>query len=272
MPVGDLIYLIVLVCVGGIGAIVTGVAVYLIGNKFKLLKAILATMGSFFLLLIAFDFPDLCLLLWIPAIVAGVIVYLFGNRFRLVEVILAAAGGFFLIFLMGLVPPGLVGTLQDIKRGAWMTFEAAELVGTWEATYEEVGPHHVSGVEILTLRADGTYQQIFRGEGGYVYTSPWYKWWLEDRRVIHLERGRFYPEGIIWAEWLGRGDAIVYTHDWRGREIRLDGTEIVLYVWLDSDAPGGVILEHLPVGDPDAPDYVQFHRVSKRVPVSTSVP
>ena len=243
---------------GGIGAIVTGVAVCRVGSKFKLVKAILATIGSLFLLLIAFGFRDFGLLVWIPAVIAGVAVYLFGQKFRPAEIILAAAGSFFLILLIGLIPPGLVGTLQDIKRGAWTTFEATELVGTWEATYEDVGPFLVSGVETLTLRVDGTYQQVFRGEGGYVYTSPWYKWWLEDGRLIHLEHVRFYPDGITWAEAP------------EGRT--LAGKEIVLYVWPDPGAPGGMILEHLPIGDPDAPDYVQFHRVATPVPVSTGVP
>ena len=271
MPIGNFIYSILLLCMGGIGAIVTGVVVYRVGSKFKLVKAVLAVMGGYCLIvwLIVFGFPDLGLLIWIPSIVAGVVVYVFGEKFRFAEIILAAAGGF---SLTSFVLPGLVGTLHDVKRGAWMTFEAAELVGTWEATYERVGNHLVSGVEILTLKADGTYQQTFRGEDAYVYASPWYKWWLEDGRVIHLERGRFYPAGITWAEDLEKGDAVVYTYDWRGKEIRLDGTKIMLYAWPAPDVPGGVILKHLPVGDPDAPDYVQFHRVSKRVPVSTSVP
>jgi hypothetical protein len=155
---GYSLYLTGLVCIGGIASIVIGVAIYLVGNKFRLVKAILAATGVFFLIAVGF--------------------------------------------------PWLMATLNDVRRGAWVTFEAAELVGTWEATYKDVGPNQASGLEILTLRADSTYQQIYKDGKGYVYTSPWYKWWLEDGRIIHLEHGRFYPYGISMAEALGKGDTI----------------------------------------------------------------
>lgn len=198
------------------------------------------------------------------SIVMASATYVLSKRLRVVKAVLAATTAFFLV-VIGL--PTLFGFVDEVKRGALTPFKADDLVGTWSVNYEDVGFHRASGAEIITLRHDGTYQQVFKDGEGYVYTSPWYKWWLEGGRVVHLEQGRFYLNGIVRAEMLARGDAeIAYP------EITLDGTEIILYALHDSSALGGVILEHLPVGDGDSPDIVQFHRVSTSVPMSTDVP
>jgi hypothetical protein len=200
----------------------------------------------------------------IASVVAASAAYVFSKRFRLAKAVLAATITL-LVIVVGL--PVLLGFLNNVKRGVLTEFEAADLVGTWKAAYEDIGFHHVSGVEVLTLRADGTYQQTYKDGKGYVYTSPWYKWRLENGRVIHLEHGRFYLHGIAWAESFENSGTNI---DFDG--ITLNGTEIVLYAWRDSSALGGVILEHLPVGDGDSPDIVQFHRVSTPVPKSTGTP
>ena len=77
-------------------------------------------------------------------------------------------------------------------------FQPSDLDGTWEAHY--LG----RSVDRLVIKADRTYQQIFDNRNGYVYISPWNEWHMErlsDGRVrLHLEGGRYYPEGIKIAE------------------------------------------------------------------------
>lgn len=200
----------------------------------------------------------------IASIIAASVAYVLSERPKFAKAALVATITF-LVIVVGL--PMAFGFLDDVKRGALTRLEAGDLVGTWEAVYLDIGFEHASGVEILTLKADGTYQQIYKDGRGYVYTSPRYKWWLEKGRIIHLEQGRFYLDGITEAEMLARGDArIAYP------EITLDGTEIILYVWRDPDNPNGLVLEHLPVGDGDSPDIVQFHRRSTLIPKASDIP
>lgn len=171
-------------------------------------------------------------------------------------------------FLLGIIGLACVGVPRR------KVYEVSDFVGTWRATYENVENvwGSVSGVETITLKADGTYQQTFEGEKGYVYTSPWNKWWLESGRVLHLEGGRFYPLGIQDAEDLASGRLGASLISPTGERVELDGTEIVLYPSSYSDAPSGVVLEHLAVGDPDSPDIVRFYRVTAPAPAATATP
>ena len=171
-------------------------------------------------------------------------------------------------FLLGVIGLTCVGVPRR------KVYEASDFVGTWRAIYQDVESMSgsVSGVETIALKADGTYQQTFEGERGYVYTSPWNKWWLESGRILHLEGGRFYPLGIKDAEDLASGRLGASLINPIGERVELDGTEIVLYASGYSDAPGGVVLEHLAVGDPDSPNIVRFYRVTTLVPVATPTP
>jgi hypothetical protein len=200
----------------------------------------------------------------IASMIAASATYVLSKKLRIAKAALAATVTL-LVVVVGL--PALLNFLDDVKRGALNKPEAGDLVGTWKAVYRNIGFEHASGIEMLTLRADGTYQQIYEDGKGYAYTSPWYKWWLDEGAIVHLEHGRFYLNGITEAEMIARGDArIVYP------ELTLDGTKIILYVRRDSNAPGGLILEHLPVGDGDSPDIVQFYRESSSVPTTTGTP
>lgn len=170
-------------------------------------------------------------------------------------------------FLLGIIGLACVGVPRR------KVYEVSDFVGTWRAIYQDVGFDHVSGVETITLKADGTYQQTFEGERGYVYTSPWNKWWLEESgRILHLEGGRFYPLGIQDAKDLASGRLGASLISPTGERIELDSTEIVLYAWGYSDAPGGVVLEHLAVGDPDSPEIVRFYRVAIPASAVTATP
>jgi hypothetical protein len=148
---------------------------------------------------------------------------------------------------------------------------ARDLAGTWEAKYDgdyfdrRCG-YRVTGVETLNLRADGTYQQVYADGEGYVYTGPWSRWYVEHEggvSVLHLVGGRFYPLGIVEAERLARGQLICDMPDYSGGRIILDGSQIVLYAYGSSLAPGGIILRHLEVCDPDSPAIVDFWREVK---------
>jgi len=154
------------------------------------------------------------------------------------------------------------------------SFVPSDLAGTWQADYDQydipdgLSMGRVHGVETITLRTDGTYQQVFSG----VYTGPWNKWWLEDGWILHLRGARLFIMGIKAAEYFAQGEAEAHWEDCLGREIELDGTELILCAKPDPNAPGGIILEHLPVGDPDSPEIVEFHRIAAPVPTTTSVP
>ena len=127
-----------------------------------------------------------------------------------------------------------------------------------------------TGVETLTLRADGTYQQVYDDGKGYVYTSTWNNWYQDDsggRAVLHLEGGRYYPLGIKRAESLSRGPW-VYTDEngygW-GRSLELNSTEVVLFVthhWYILKDEHEVTLDYPLVCDPDSPVYVTFYLVA----------
>ena len=84
------------------------------------------------------------------------------------------------------------------------TFRETDLVGTWEGHYGGYAGYG-QGLDRLILRADGTFKQIYKIEKqGYVYETPWNKWWVErfpDGRVrVHLEGARYYVDGIEIAE------------------------------------------------------------------------
>jgi len=150
-------------------------------------------------------------------------------------------------------------------------FDASDLVGTWRADYagcfEKRCWYLMTGFETLMLRPDGTYQQIYDDGKGYVYTSPWAKWYVEDRKgsaVLHLEGGRFYPLGIGFAEALADGSWYYRSDDdGRGYPLHLDGTEVILHVRTRSAERS---LDYPPVCDPDVPVIVKFYLVATPAP------
>lgn len=167
-----------------------------------------------------------------------------------------------------------VASCAGVELSEGRVFTPPELVGTWRANYAgiEYGAHdgirRLTGAETLILRADGRYQQIYDDGKGYTYTSSWNKWYLESGRVLHLENGRIYPLGIAEAEKRAqsRGAICSYLSQIPGKGIiEVNCTEALLYVFGNSVAPGSAVLEHLQVGDPDAPKVVVFYRVSTLV-------
>ena len=82
------------------------------------------------------------------------------------------------------------------------TFTDSDLVGTWEAHYD-------AGLDRLTLRADGTFKQVYEERVAhvvklYLHETPWNRWWVErfpDGRLhLHLQGARYYIDGVSIAE------------------------------------------------------------------------
>lgn len=165
-------------------------------------------------------------------------------------------------------------------KATFKHLEPPDLLGTWRADYDEQYYrsrcwYTVSGVERLTLRADGTYQQVYDDGKGYLYTSPWNRWYLEDHRgsaVLRLEGARFYPLGIEDAEKMAKGELVYQAIDYTGASVDLDGTEVLLYVYVGTGTPGGMQLRHLEVCDPDSPAIVDFYLESTPPPTPTILP
>ncbi len=142
------------------------------------------------------------------------------------------------------------------------------LTGDWRCDYNGLGDlgEPLIGTEIITFRDDGTYQQMYRDGRGYSYTSGWSRWRLESLpnglQQVHLDKARFYPAGVQFAEDLEAGRVGISMWDpATGRNFDLRG-EAILNVVARSSAPGGYELDHLPVGDLDAPTFLAFRRVT----------
>lgn len=144
----------------------------------------------------------------------------------------------------------------------------SDLAGTWRAEYDKYARHNCSltGVETLTLRPDGTYQQVYEDRKGYVYTSPWNEWHLDHSRrgylIVRLKGGRFYPLGVEDAERIARGELRYHVESYGGEIVTVDATEVILYVFATREGP---YLEHLPVCEPDFPVNVEFYRIDRYV-------
>jgi len=167
------------------------------------------------------------------------------------------------------------------------TFREIDLVGTWEGHYG-----YPWGTDRLILREDGTFKQIYGDEEGYVYETPWNKWWAErfpDGRVrVHLEGARWYLDGNDFAELDGLLPAGIggppdsptydfydpfarHTDDWRVYFVEMVG-KLVLNVRRVSS--GELILVHMS-GSTDPPTWTKLVRVSTietPSPLQTSTP
>jgi hypothetical protein len=139
-------------------------------------------------------------------------------------------------------------------------FSEADLVGTWRAVYDTTSPYiTIVSTETLTLRADGTYTQVFaRGTAGMVDEVDGKRWFLDEAKIIHLaggmwpqlgpERSRMFAQGLIGG---------VYSI--RNKELPLNVGEA--YLLVSSIGNGRLEMSHLPTGDPDNRYVVWFERI-----------
>ena len=164
-----------------------------------------------------------------------------------------------LAILILLCLAGLTGCTSRYYYGQRGTFDASDLAGIWQADYSQydlAGTYAPrSGIEIITLRMDGTFQQSFSG----TYISQCGDWWLESRWILHLAGARLFLYGAAGG---------AYTVDCEGNSVELDGTELLLCARLKPSAPGGIVLQHLTIGDPDAPKVIEFRRIANTMPTN----
>jgi hypothetical protein len=124
------------------------------------------------------------------------------------------------------------------------TFKETDLVGTWVASYS------LNDQDILTLKADGTYKQIYDDpDAGRRYESDWQKWWIEYRESgyirLHLKGMRRAGEiGSIFERKDGGIDPELFTAiDYCENDVIEMPNEIVLIVTGSKDGvPRGIIL------------------------------
>lgn len=171
---------------------------------------------------------------------------------------------------IGIVACGGGGVTDFFK-----TSTPSELVGTWRAQYTGIQNFDIklTGVETLTLRVDGTYQQIYDDDKGYMYTSPWNSWHLDSKEGrLYLESGRAYYLGTKEAEQRAknRRGAAICTY-LRNERVDVDCADVILFTYHDSSVRGGVVLESPELGDPDDPEYVRFYLIATPVPTATAV-
>jgi hypothetical protein len=79
----------------------------------------------------------------------------------------------------------------------------ADISGIWVADYSEniFADKEISrAIEIIKLREDGMYQQIFDNNAGYRYESSLNTWKIEKQKegewVVILHDMRYFPDGI----------------------------------------------------------------------------
>lgn len=157
-----------------------------------------------------------------------------------------------------------------------------EIVGAWRADYagrRNFDGDVLSGVETLTIRPDGTYQQTFEdAQSGYFYRSEWNHWRWDARGSIvgflYLESGRSYVFGTATAEQAARqsGDCSHYVGivDDPWSQVELPCVDAIVEVqndfWL-RPGPRAITLKvmvNYQGGDPDAlPEYIKFYRLTR---------
>jgi hypothetical protein len=124
------------------------------------------------------------------------------------------------------------------------TFKEADLIGTWVTSYS------LNDQDILTLKEDGTYQQIYNDpDAGQRYESDWQAWWIERRESgyirLHLKgmRRAGEIESIFNREGGGIDPELFTAIDYCENEVVEMPDEIVLIVTgSKDDVPRGIIL------------------------------
>ena len=149
----------------------------------------------------------------------------------------------------------VIATLVCVRTNQFTnpsSLKMSDLEGVWVA-------HYASGMnDILTLKADGTFRQVFENSREkYVYDSGWNQWTLEELPKgivrLHLKGGRYYLAGISFGENDGKIPCIGNDctlegwprgfHDPFADEIVYMVDELLLVVQIDST--NGLILHHM---------------------------
>jgi hypothetical protein len=123
-------------------------------------------------------------------------------------------------------------------------FKEVDLIGTWVASYS------LNDQDILTLREDGTYKQIYDDpDAGQRYESDWQEWWVERRESgyirLHLKGMRRCDDVTSICEREGGGidPQLLWAIDYCEDEVIEMPDKVVLIVTGSKDnVPRGIIL------------------------------
>jgi len=150
--------------------------------------------------------------------------------------------------------------------------EYDDLIGEWTADYSQYDDSLAlpNGKEKLVLNADGTFEQDFRTMSGH-QSKVSGKWTAEETDIgwirIYLNGAIYYLQGLRVAKDPTYG--IAAWDDVTNQHVRITGGRgmVILYarrwLWKSQSLCGReheLILQHLPIGDLDAPEYVTFYR------------
>lgn len=132
-------------------------------------------------------------------------------------------------------------------------FKEADLIGTWQARYG------TSLIDKLTLKADGTYQQILEDSlADYYYKSDWNKWYVtyssSGRPKLHLEKMGYCVYFLDECEATRRGETTLYYDPSENKNINLTG-EVILQITGDEGNSKGIRLWHLQVDEDVGPAF-----------------
>ncbi len=146
-----------------------------------------------------------------------------------------------------------------------------DLVGRWVADYSlytEVDIHNAK--ETIVLHSDGTFIQEFQpGSGALEQDSGQWraeevgKYWTR----VYLDDAVYYPQRFLFGGDPASG--ILAWDNVTNEHVRITGErgKMILYatrLLLRSQSPCGreydLVLQHLPIGDLDAPEYVTFYQ------------
>lgn len=138
-------------------------------------------------------------------------------------------------------------------------FSERDLVGTWQAVYDTSMQFvTITSTETLTLKAEGTYTQVFaRGSAGMVDVVDGKRWYLDEANIIHLEGGMWPQLGPERSRMFAQG-LIGGVYSIRNKELPLNVGKAYLVV--NSIGNGRFTMHHVPTG-PDGRDIIWFKRI-----------
>lgn len=132
------------------------------------------------------------------------------------------------------------------------TFQEPDLIGTWQVSHEAA-----TSTDMIILREDGTYRQMYEKSNGRRYESSWNRWQVERRPggglYVHLE-GMRYCDSIdedCERHEGGGGDWLFYDFC-EDRVLKMRGEVILAIVGTEGSrhpvlktAPRGIALMHM---------------------------
>lgn len=180
-----------------------------------------------------------------------------------------------IILLVALIPACSITSEDTVPPIAY-----GDLIGKWTADYSQYDDPTFAvqlpagGIETLILHGDGTFEQDFMKNAGIPFQKHVSGTWRAKKisnayTRISLKGAMYYLSGIIAANDPTYG--VVTWDPILGQDVEIKSGFVVLYATrlsmdskYDSKVPCGkkddLVLQHLPIGDLDAPTWVTFCR------------